>query len=813
MNDNVDLSKVLQELNSDLNYGLTKEEVDRRLKEYGYNLIEEKKESNLIKFLKKFVSVSSIMLEIIIVLYLIFGRYIDTSLVLSLLFINVLISFIHEEKANKALELLKEKLQIQARVLREGQWKLIESKYLVPGDIIRLRAGDISPADCIIVSDDILDIDQSILTGESLTVEKKKGQIVYSGSIIRRGEANCIVYKTGRNTYFGRTVELVSTARPKLHIEEITNKVIFALLIIVLIFGGLTLLFSFLYVHNLEFILSTVLPLIISLLLFAIPVALPAMITVTLAVGSMELSKKGALITRLSAIEDAATMTTLCSDKTGTLTYNKLSITDIKELNNYKKEDVILYGTLASQESNNDPIDMAFINKAKEMNINKNDYKILEFKPFDPSTRRTEAKVLYKDKVFYVSKGAVNIIFNDLCKINIPEEVSKIVDDFASRGYRTLAVAINNNNKWEPVGLVALYDVPRKDTPELIKKLKDLGIKVKMLTGDSLPIAKEIGKEIGLDYNKAVSGNELRELLKSDPDKARKLINESEIFAEIYPEDKYYIVKNLQDKKEIVGMTGDGVNDSPSLKQAEVGIAVYNATDVAKSAASVVLTVEGLQGIVDLVTIGRSVYQRIVTWILTKINKTIEIALFVLSVFLFTTILYHSPLYILSSTDVLLFFFIIDFQTIALSVDNERGSQYPEKWNILKLVKYAGTMGVFTFSEMALLLYIALNIFKINNIHLLHSFFFIAITYFGLLMPYVFREKDRFYKSKPSKSFLISTIAGLIIASIISLFGFGLLAPINIYYYLFIAFYSLFFIFLVNDNIKILLKKFGIGRT
>ena len=813
MNDNVELSKVLQELNSDLDYGLTKEEVDKRLKEYGYNLIEEKKEGNLIKSLKKFVSFSSIMLEIIIILYFMFGRYIDASLVLFLLFINVLISFIHEEKANKALELLKEKLQIQSRVLREGQWKLIESKYLVPGDIIRLRAGDISPADCIIVSDDILEIDQSILTGESLTVEKKKGQIMYSGSIIRRGEANCIVYKTGKNTYFGKTVELVSTARPKLHIEEITNKIIFALLIIVLIFGGLTLLLSFLYIHNLEFILSTVLPLIISLLLFAIPVALPVMITVTMAVGSMELSKKGALITRLSAIEDASTMTTLCSDKTGTLTYNRLSITDIKELDNYKKEDVILYGTLASQESNNDPIDMAFINKAKEININKNDYKILEFKPFDPSTRRTEAKVLYKDKIFYVSKGAVNIIFNDLCKINIPKEVLKIVDDFASRGYRTLAVAINNNNRWEPIGLVALYDVPRKDTPELIKKLKDLEVKVKMLTGDSLPIAKEIGKEIGLDYDKIVSGNELRELLKSDPDRARKLINESEIFAEIYPEDKYYIVKNLQEKKEIVGMTGDGVNDSPSLKQAEVGIAVYNATDVAKSAASVVLTVEGLRGIVDLVTIGRSVYQRVVTWILTKINKTIEIALFVLSVLLFTTILYRSPLYILSSTDVLLFFFIIDFQTIALSVDNERGSQYPEKWNILKLIKYAGTMGVFTFSEMALLLYIALNIFKINNVHVLHSFFFIAITYFGLLMPYVFREKDRFYKSKPSKSFLISTIAGLIIATIISLFGFGLLVPINIYYYLFIVLYSLFFIFLINDNIKILLKRFGIGRA
>ncbi|MGC9132993.1 MAG: plasma-membrane proton-efflux P-type ATPase [Nanopusillaceae archaeon] len=808
-----DINKVIQELNVDINYGLSEEEVKKRLEKYGYNSIEEKKESNIIKFLKKFKSFTSIMLEIIIILYLFVHDYIDAIIVFSLLFINVLIGYIHEEKANKALELLKQKLQIQARVLREGKWKLIESGDLVPGDIIRLRAGDISPADCIIISDDILNVDQSILTGESLTVDKKKGEVIYSGSIIKRGEANCIVYRTGRNTYFGKTVELVSTARPKLHIEEITMKVVTALLIIVLIFGGITIFLSYLYNPSLDFLLSYVIPLVISLLLFAVPVALPAMLTVSMAVGSYEMARNGALITRLSAIEDAASMTTLCSDKTGTLTYNKLTITDIYPLNNYKENDVILYGTLASEEANTDPIDLAFINKFEELNLNKNDYKILEFKPFDPSTRRTEAKVGYNDKIFYVSKGAVNTIFNELCKINIPEDIQKIVDEFAEKGYRTLAVAINENNKWIPVGLVALYDIPRKDTPELIKRLKELGIKVKMLTGDALPIAKEIGRQIGLDSNKIISGNELRKLLKENPQKAIEIIDNSEIFAEIYPEDKYYIVKALQDKKEIVGMTGDGVNDSPALRQAEVGIAVYNAADVAKSAASVVLTVEGLQGIVNLVEIGRSVYQRVVTWILTKINKTIEIAIFVMVVFLIFSLLYHKPLYILSSIDVLLFFFIIDFQTISLSTDNERGSKNPEKWNILKLVKYAGTMGIFTFSEIMLLLYIALDILKINNIHVLHTFFFTAIVFFGLLMPYVFREDDRFYKSRPGKAFLLSSIFGLLISSLISLFGLYIVTPINIYQYLIVVIYSLFFIFVVNDNIKILLKKIGIGRS
>ncbi|BBL45419.1 copper-exporting P-type ATPase B [Nanobdella aerobiophila] len=807
-NENFDIDDIIKDLSVDINSGLSESEIQERIKKYGYNSIEEKKESNLIKFLRKFKSFTSIMLEFITILYIIFGKIEDAIIVISLLIINAVISFIHEERANKALELLKEKLQIQARVLREGKWKLIESKYLVPGDIIRLRAGDISPADCIILSNDILNIDQSMLTGESITVDKTKGNIIYSGSIIKRGESNCIVYKTGKNTYFGKTIELVSTAKPKLHIEEITSSVVKNLLLITGFFSSIVLIISFLYYHSLLYILSNIVPLVISLLLFAVPVALPVMITVTLSLGSLELIKSNVLVTRLSSIEDAASMTTLCSDKTGTLTYNKLTVTDIYPLNNYNINDVILYGSLASEISNNDPIDLAFINKLKELNINKDNYNILEFKPFDPSTRRTEAKVSYNNDVLYVSKGAVNTIFNELCKENVPGDIQKIIDNYASKGYRTLAVAINNNNnKWIPVGLVALYDIPRKDTPELIKKLKELGIKVKMLTGDALPIAKEIGNSIGLDPNKVVSGNELRNLLKENPGKVSNLVNNSEIFAEIYPEDKYYIVKSLQDKKEIVGMTGDGVNDSPSLKQAEVGIAVYNATDVAKSAASVVLTVEGLQGIVDLIKIGRSVYQRIVTWILLKINRVIEISLLVMIVFIFTEIILHQPILLVSSEGAILFFFLKDFPTIAIGTDNVKPSQYPESWDIRKLVLYSGILSLFSFMEELFLFIFYYFYLDIRSIAYLQSLFFLSIMYFGLLMLFVFRESDRFYKSRPSNLLLISTIIDILASTIIGIFGFGIIEPIKIIDIIFISIYSLFSIFVINDSIKILLNR------
>lgn len=802
-----DVKGVLSELGVDPKKGLSLNEWKKRLQKYGYNEVVEKKEKGIIIFLKKFKTFSSIALEIIAIIYLLIHSYIPALIVIALVFINAFIAFMHEEKASEAVQMLKHKLQIEVRVFREGEWKTIPARELVPGDIIRIRAGDICPADIKIISDEEVDVDQSALTGESSLVSRGYGGIVYSGSVVRRGEANGVVIYTGANTYYGKTIDLIQTARPKLHIEQVTSRIITYLLIIVGISSALSLFIAYLYYRSFIPIVEYLLPLIISLLLFAVPVALPAMLTTTMAVGSIEMSRKGVIITRLSSIEDAASMSVLCSDKTGTLTHNKLSIVEVMPSEGFSDKDVISYGYMASRIENHDPIDLAFIYKAREEKAVPK-FTLLKFTPFDPSIRRTEALVKIGNKNVLVYKGAVDTILS-ITKAKPSSYIANRLKELENKGYKAIAVAIKDHS-WKLVGFVALYDYPRADTPKLIATLQSLGVRVKMLTGDALPVAKEIGEKIGIK-GEAVRGEDIKDLFTKDPEKAEIVADNASIFAEIYPEDKFYIIKALQNRGYIVGMTGDGVNDSPSLKQAEVGIAVSNAVDVAKASASVVLTREGLGEIVDLVKVGRSVYQRVVTWILTKINKTLEIALFILATFIYSSIVLHSPIYILSGMDVILFFFLIDFFTISLSTDPEEGSQTPEVWNFKKMFSYAITMGGFTFTEMVLLLIIAMAILHIHSQSTLQSFFFLAITLFGVLMPFVFRTSNRFYKSPTSKTLILISIVDILVSLMLVSLGI-LMSPLPPFFILVIFLYSLFAIFVVNDNIKILLEKVGIGR-
>jgi H+-transporting ATPase len=336
--------------------------------------------------------------------------------------------------------------------------------------------------------------------------------------------------------------------------------------------------------------------------------------------------------------------------------------------------------------------------------------------------------------------------------------------------------------------------MPRQDTPFLIQEIKKLGVKVKMLTGDAKPIAREIARMVGLGEN-VISGRELREQLEKDPERAGELAEEADVFAEIYPEDKYFVVKSLQTKKEVVGMTGDGVNDAPALKQAEVGIAVSNATDVAKAAASVVLTVEGLTGIAELIRIGRSTYQRIVTWILNKIVKTFEIAVFVALAFLFSALLYHKPLYVVSSLDIILFLFLIDFVTISLSTDNARGSPVPEKWDVPKMVKLGIGLGLFTVAEMFGLLLMAMDYFRIQNINVINTYFFTAIMFMGILTPFIVRERGSFWISRPGKYLIVASLSDIAVVSLIALTGLAtpwgrLLTPISWRKYAFMLVYT-----------------------
>ncbi|MCW3995211.1 MAG: plasma-membrane proton-efflux P-type ATPase [Candidatus Bathyarchaeota archaeon] len=772
--------------------GLSSAQVREKQKQYGLNEVPEKKVSPLLSFAKKFWGLTAWMLEIAIVLSFVLGKYLDLYIITALLLVNAILGFIQEQQATRAVKALKQKLQLQARVLRDDNWTTINASQIVPDDVIRVRLGDFVPADFKILDAEAT-VDQSAITGESLPVEKKTGDLVYSGSIIRKGEVTGVVTATGAHTYFGKTTQLVQLAKPKLHMEEVITNLMKWLLILVVSLLLVATIVSWLQGLS----LLDVLPLALVLLVSAIPVALPTMFTITMALGSFELAKKGVLVTRLSASEDAALMDVLCVDKTGTITENKLSVAEIVELNGYKKEDALLFGSLASQKANQDPIDLAFFAAIEQKNITLDGYTQKKFIPFDPSTRRTEAVVEKQDKTIRVIKGAVSTIEHVCCiKEEDQAKIEQKMNALADKGYRVIAVAVSTDeHTMNLVGLVALYDKPRPDSAKLIAKLRSLGISIKMLTGDSQPIAKQIGQEVGLGGN-ITRMADIEKTVSQDAILTAETVDRSDGFAEIYPEGKYHIVKSLQAERHIVGMTGDGINDAAALKQAEVGIAVSNATDVAKGSASVVLTEQGLSNVLDLVRTGRMIYQRIVTWIFNKIVKTFQIVLFVIIAFLFT------GLYVVDAFQVVLLLFLVDFVTISLATDNVRPSEKPETWNITSLVKAATVLGVFTVIESLGLLYLGLAYLDLSNSALLHTFAFDMLLFGGLFTIFVVRERSSFWRSKPSRPLLTAIIVDMIVSSLISVIGIPGLAPIPISYVV-IAF-AWFFTFglLLNDQLK-----------
>jgi H+-transporting ATPase len=788
---------VIKQLDTTLSSGLSLEEALRRISRYGYNEIEERHQSSLARFFKKFWGVTAWMLELIIVLSWYLGKFLNLYIISALLVFNAVLGFAQEEKANAAVGSLRKKLQISARVLRDGKWQVVPARELVPGDIIRMRLGDFVPADAKIIQGDV-EVDKSALTGESLPVTESTGSLLYSGSVIRKGESSCVVISTGLRTYFGKTVQLVQIAKPKVHSEEFTSKVVKLLLVMAASLIAALFVFS---AFKGTFI--SILPLSITLLVSAVPIALPVMFSITMALGSLELAKKGVLVTRLSASDDAAMMSVLCVDKTGTLTMNRLSLADSFAIGDFKKDDVILYGALSSNEANQDPIDISFINAAKELGLT-SDYIQKKFTPFNPSTRRTEAVLEKNGKSFIASKGAVSIM-TSLCKIK-PDDLDLVqarVNEFSQKGYRTLAVAMTDGDISEMrlVGIAALYDKPREDSPGLISDLKDLGISTKMLTGDALPIARETAQQIGLGGT-ITNMSSLNQLFKSNQEKASKLVEESDGFAEIYPEDKFQIVSNLQSQRHVVGMTGDGINDAPALRQAEVGIAVSNATDVAKGAASVVLTNEGLTDIVEIVKAGRMIYQRIMTWTLNKIIKTFQIVVFVVSAFLLTGI------QIVSTFDMILLIFLVDFVTLSISTDNVRWSKCPNSWNVKSLIKIAGIIGIATVLESLALLYFGIQYLGLSQqLSKLHTFSFDILLLSGIFAILIARERNAFWKSKPSRTLLVSIIADVMVCVVISILGMPGFAIIPVEDIFIVLGYCFLFSLVVNDFIKLRLIR------
>lgn len=776
-----DVNKVIELLQTDINKGLSEKEAEERIKKYGYNTVEEEKRNPLKELGKKFWNATAWVLEVAAVLSFVLGRYLDFYIIVALIVFNAFLSFSEEQRANRALEILKSKLQVQARVLRDGQWKLIPAALLVPGDIVRVRAGDFVPADVKIIHGEV-EVDQSALTGESLSVYRRENETIFSGSIIRRGEATGIVILTGQNTYFGKTVELVKIAKPRLRVEQVVAKIVFWMMVIVAV---LLVISGVVFVIKGENILEF-LPLALVLIVAAIPIALPAMFNISLALGSQSLSKAGVLITRLDAIEGASTMNVLATDKTGTITLNKLSVHKVIPIKGNDK-DVILYGALASTEANQDPIDLAFINKAKEMNLNLAEWRIKQFVPFDPSTRRTESLVEKDGKALRLSKGSIDTI-SKLCGLQNTEELYMKAEEEAKIGCRVLAVAKKEEEKWELVGLVSLRDPPRPDSAELVKELRDLGVKTIMLTGDALPIAKQIAKEVGIGENVERMSD-----VKENPE----LIEKVDGLAEVYPEDKYTVVKLLQQKGNVVGMTGDGVNDAPALRQADVGIAVSNATDVAKAAAAVVLTSPGLRNIVDMIKIGRQIYERVRIWILSRIVRTFQNVIFVALAF----ILFGK--FIISTFGMVLLLFMFDFVTLTMSTDKVTWPKKPAAWNINQLVIVSALIGGVMIIES----FIAISFIQNLPLHVMQTLIFAYLLYSNIFNLLNVREMRNFWDSMPSRIMLLSMILDIIASFLIVTFGIPGLTPAPIKDTLIMFGLALVFNLLINNFVKLGVEK------
>ncbi len=750
---------------------LTTEEARTRLEQYGPNAVVEEKRNPLFEFLKRFWGPIPWMLEVAAVLEIVAGavshkpvKFIEAGVILALLVFNSIMSFLHEGKAQKALELLKQRLAVQARVLRDGKWQTLDAKDLVPDDVVHLRMGDFVPADIKILDSD-LQLDQSALTGESLPVEAERGSIAYSGSIVKRGEATGIVTATGKHSYFGKTAELVKIAKTKSNLTTLIFKIVKYLMIV----DAVLLAFFLVYAVSNQFPIIDTVVFILVILIAAIPIALPATYTLSTALGAMELSKLGVLTTKLSAIEESAAMTVLCSDKTGTLTQNKVVLEDIVPVGGVSKNALLTAAIMASDARSHDTLDDAIFEASGHAEIVEQGSRI-SFTPFDPATKRTEAAYSIDGATVTVFKGQPATIWavtQEGKSIRYP--FAEVEQSLATKGERVLAVARRENDSFDFLGFLGFMDPERVDSKDLVRELREMGVRTIMLTGDTAITARTIAQRLDIG-DRICDRKELLQLSQSK-ESEEQLVN-FDVFGGIYPEDKYNIVKALQDNNHIVGMTGDGVNDSPALKQAEVGIAVSGSTDVAKAAASIVLTDPGLANIVSAIKTSREIFQRMATWVLNKIAKTIEISFFTILGVILMNYYYHTPpseSFIITPLLVILLLFTNDFVTMSISTDNVKYSQKPNHWQIKNMVMGSVPMGMFQllFSFGALVVLKHLN-YPLGQIQTL---VFLIMVFTGQGVLYLVRTADYFYKSMPSKYMLIATLCDFIVVSIMAYYG------------------------------------------
>ena len=704
-----------------------------------------------------------------------------------------MVGFWEERQAGDAIAALKAKLAIKARVRRDGKWVTPPARELVPGDVIRLRLGDIVPADARLLDGDEVSVDQSALTGESLPATRKSGDAVFSGSIIRRGEIGAIVYATGTKTYFGKTAELVETAVTVSHFQKAVLKIGNYLIMLAI---ALVAVIIALGIYRGDPILTT-LQFALVLTVAAIPVAMPTVLSVTMAVGARLLAKKQAIVSKLVAIEELAGVDVLCADKTGTLTQNKLTLGDPFCLDKITADQVILAGALASLAENNDTIDLAVLGGVKDKAALK-PYQVTHFQPFDPVHKRTEATVKDKDgKTFKVTKGAPQVIVAlSANAAAVKPAVDKAVNDFAARGFRALGVArADGDGKWQLLGVLPLFDPPREDAKSTVATAAEMGVKIKMVTGDALAIARETAKTLGMGTN-ILDGGTLGDSETKETAAITKSIEDADGFAQVFPEHKFHIVDVLQKHGHIVGMTGDGVNDAPALKKADCGIAVSGATDAARAAAAIVLMTPGLSVIIDAIKESRRIFQRMNSYAIYRIAETLRVLLFMtLAIVVFN-------FYPLTAVMIVMLALLNDGAILSIAYDNVQYKNAPEAWNMRLVLGISTVLGVFGVIAAFGLFYLGERVFHLDRAHI-QTLMYLKLSVAGHLTIFLTRTRGPFWSIRPARILWMAVLGTQAVATCIAIFGLGLVTPLGWNWALLVWGYALAWA-LLNDRIKLL---------
>jgi H+-transporting ATPase len=772
--------------------GLTDAEAKKRLAQYGPNELEEKKTNLILKFLSYFWGPIPWMIEIAVILSAAAKHWPDFFIILVLLLSNAVVGFWEEKQAGDAIAALKAKLAIKARVRRDGKWVNPAARELVPGDVIRLRLGDIVPADARLLDGDEISLDQSALTGESLPATRKPGEAVFSGSIVRRGEIGALVYATGTKTYFGKTAQLVETAVTVSHFQKALLKignylivlaaVLVAIIVTVAIFRGDPIL------DTLQFALV--------LTVAAIPVAMPTVLSVTMAVGARLLARKQAIVSKLVAIEELAGVDIICADKTGTLTQNKLTLGDPFCVNGIPADQLILYSALASRSDNNDTIDLAVIGGLKNKEATK-DFQVTHFMPFDPVHKRTEASV--KDKVgkeFKVTKGAPQVIMQLSANAGeVKAAVDRAVNEFAARGFRALGVAhAEGNGPWQFVGVLPLFDPPRVDAKETIATALKMGVKVKMVTGDALAIAKETAKKLDMGTN-ILDAAALGDSKKQETDQVTEEIERADGFAQVFPEHKFHIVDVLQKNGHLVGMTGDGVNDAPALKKADCGIAVSGATDAARAAAAIVLLTPGLSVIIDAIKESRRIFQRMNSYAIYRIAETLRVLFFMtLAILVFN-------FYPLTAVMIVMLALLNDGAILSIAYDNVKYKAQPEAWNMRMVLGISTVLGVIGVVAAFGLFYLGERVFHLDRPHI-QTLMYLKLSVAGHLTIFLTRTRGPFWSIRPARILWMAVLGTQTVATLIAVYG-VFMTPLGWKWAGFVWGYALIW-FLINDRVKLL---------